>query len=288
MPVIKVALVQMDSQNDKQENLKKAEKYIREAVNQGATFITLPEYFNFIGTEEEEAANAEFIPDGETVKLLQGLSKELQVWIHGGSILEKVAGQQKYYNTTPLINPQGELVGIYRKIHLYDVDIEDGPKFLESNTKQFGRVINVFDTDFGKVGLSICYDIRFPELFRIQALKGADILVVPAEFTLFTGRDHWEVLLRARAIENQAYVIAPGQIGNKPAFQSYGRSLVVDPWGTVIATASDKEGVVVCEIDLNYVNEVRTQVPSLKNRRPEVYSLSENKGVEHHGIDYKN
>lgn len=274
---VKVAAIQMDSQNNKTENLTKAEKMIREAKEKGARYISLPEYFNFIGTEEEEAANAEVIPDGQTVRLLSSLAKELQVWLHGGSILEKVPGESKYYNTTLLFSPAGEIVGRYRKIHLFDVKIENGPSFLESNTKNFGREVVVCETDFAKIGLAICYDIRFPELFRLQALQGAEILMLPAEFTLFTGRDHWEVLLRARAIENQTYVIAPGQIGKKPAFQTFGRSLVVDPWGTVIATASDKEMVLVSEIDLDYLREMRVQVPSLANRRPEVYSLTINR-----------
>ncbi|WP_126425412.1 carbon-nitrogen hydrolase family protein [Brevibacillus marinus] len=276
MSKLKIAAIQMDSQNKKAENLAKAEKMIREAKAKGASYISLPEYFNFIGTEEEEAANAEVIPDGQTVRFLASLAKELQVWLHGGSMLEKVPGESKYYNTTLLFNPAGEIVGRYRKIHLFDVEIENGPSFLESNTKNHGREIVVCDTDFAKIGLAICYDIRFPELFRLLALQGAEILMLPAEFTLFTGRDHWEVLLRARAIENQTYVIAPGQIGKKPAFQSYGRTLVVDPWGTVIATASDKETVLVSEIDLAYLREMRIQVPSLANRRPEVYSLTIN------------
>ncbi|MED4600480.1 carbon-nitrogen hydrolase family protein [Paenibacillus validus] len=273
MRKIKVATVQMDSQHDKASNLQKAERLIREAAGQGAQYVALPEYFNFVGTEEQEEANAEYIPDGETVQFLSRLSKELNIWLHGGSMLEKVRGEVKFYNATVLFNPQGELVGKYRKIHLFDVEIESGPSYLESQTKDFGREVVVCDTDFAKIGLAICYDIRFPELFRLQSLKGAEILMLPAEFTLYTGRDHWETLLRARAIENQAYVIAPGQIGKKPSYQSYGRSMIVDPWGTVIATAADAEMVTVAEIDLDYVQQIRKQVPSLKNRRPEVYSL---------------
>ncbi|CAM5214863.1 putative amidohydrolase OS=Ureibacillus acetophenoni OX=614649 GN=SAMN05877842_10620 PE=3 SV=1 [Ureibacillus acetophenoni] len=213
MENLKVALIQLDSQNDKLDNLAKTERYIKEAANNNATLITLPQYFNFIGTEEEEEANAESIETGETVQLLKSLAKKHNVWIHGGSILEKSDTPGKYFNTTVMVDPNGEVLAVYRKIHLYDVSIENGPTFLESNTKRNGNKIIVVDTPFTKIGLSICYDLRFPELFRIQALKGAELAILPAEFTLFTGRDHWEVLLRARAIENQLYVIAPLQIG---------------------------------------------------------------------------
>jgi predicted amidohydrolase len=274
MSAVKVAAIQMDSQNDKAANLAKAEKLIRKASQKGATYISLPEYFNFIGTEEEEEANAEVILKGKTSTFLSTLAKELKTWLHGGSILEKVEGETKYYNTTLVFNPDGEMIAKYRKIHLYNVEIKNGPAFLESNTKNFGRDLTVCKTDFAKIGLAICYDIRFPELFRLLALQGAEILMVPAEFPLFTGRDHWEVLLRARAIENQAYVIAPGQIGTKPAFQSYGRTMIVDPWGTVMAAASDVETTVIAEIDLSYLHEMRQQLPSLENRRPEAYTLT--------------
>lgn len=274
MSAVKVAAIQMDSQNDKAANLAKAEKLIRKASQKGATYISLPEYFNFIGTEEEEEANAEVILKGKTSTFLSTLAKELKIWLHGGSILEKVEGETKYYNTTLVFNPDGEMIAKYRKIHLYNVEIKNGPAFLESNTKNFGRDLTVCKTDFAKIGLAICYDIRFPELFRLLALQGAEILMVPAEFPLFTGRDHWEVLLRARAIENQAYVIVPGQIGTKPAFQSYGRTMIVDPWGTVMAAASDVETTVIAEIDLSYLHEMRQQLPSLENRRPEAYTLT--------------
>jgi len=279
MNTIKVAAIQMDSQNNKKQNLVKTGKLIREAVLKGAEFVTLPEYFNFIGEENEEEENAEYIDSGETVLFLKKIANELNIWLHGGSILEKVDGNEKYFNTTLLINRNGEVISTYRKIHLYDVEINDGPSFLESKTKDFGREIVISDTDFAKIGLSICYDVRFPELYRLQALEDAELAIVPAEFTLFTGKDHWEVLLRSRAIENQLYVIAPGQIGNKPAFQTYGRSIIVDPWGTVIATASDKEMVLVEEIDLDYLRTLRKQVPSLSNRRPEVYNIVSTKEI---------
>lgn len=274
MNKVKVAAVQMDTQNNKSLNLEKAEQFIREAAAKGAELVTLPEYFNFIGEEEEEKENAEYLESGETVQFLKSLAQDLNIWLHGGSILEKVDGNEKYFNTTLLVNREGEVASTYRKIHLYDVEINDGPSYLESKTRDFGRNIVLTDTEFAKVGLSICYDVRFPELYRLQALEGAELAIVPAEFTLYTGKDHWEVLLRSRAIENQVYVIAPGQIGTKPAFQTYGRSMIIDPWGTVIATASDKEMVLVEEVDLEYLRNLRKQVPSLSNRRPEAYHVS--------------
>ncbi|MEH7342567.1 carbon-nitrogen hydrolase family protein [Bacillus sp. JJ1532] len=273
MTTVKVAAVQMDSQNEKNINLEKAEIFIREAVQKGAEFVALPEYFNFIGTEEEEGENAEYLDSGRTVQFLKDVAKEFNIWLHGGSILEKVKGNEKYYNTSILINPNGEIVSEYRKVHLYDVDINNGPEFQESKTKDFGKKIVVANTEFAKVGLSICYDVRFPELYRLLALQGAEMIVAPAEFPTFTGKDHWEVLLRARAIENQVFVVAPAQIGNKPAFHSFGRSKIVNPWGTVIATAADKEMVLMAELDFSYLRDLRKQLPSLSNRRPEVYSL---------------
>lgn len=158
-------------------------------------------------------------------------------------------------------------------MHLYDADLGNGLSFLESDTKESGTKIITAETDFAKIGLSICYDLRFPEMFRIQALNGADIITVPACFTLHTGKDHWEVLLRARAIENHVYIIAPNQIGMKATFESYGKSVIIDPWGNVVALASDKECVIVSEIDFDYLNETREKVPSLKNRNTNAYLL---------------
>src|SRR5699024_6236993 len=274
MDVIKAAAIQMDSQNDKEKNLEVAETLIRDAKNEGADLVTLPEYFNFIGEEDEEEANAENIEDGKTVRFLSELAKELNIWVQGGSILELTDEKNKYYNTTLMFNPKGEVVGKYRKIHLFDADVNDGPSFLESNTKKSGKEIVTVDALNTKIGMSICFDIRFPELYRLLALRGAEIFLVSAEFTLYTGKDHWEPLLRARAIENQGYVIAPGQIGNKPGFQSYGKSMIIDPWGNVVATSPDNVGVIVANLDMNYLRRIRKELPSLKNRQPAAYNLS--------------
>jgi predicted amidohydrolase len=265
-----VGVVQMDTQQDKQANLEKIEIFIEEAADKGADLVALPEYVTFIGDEEGEFKNAESIP-GPTSDLFCKLAMQHNIWLHCGSILEKVEGMDKLYNTTLFISPQGEIQARYRKIHLFDIEVENGVSFLESGTKEHGEEIVVAKSDLATFGFSICYDVRFPELYRIMALRGAEVFFVPAEFALFTGRDHWETLLRARAIENTCYVIAPGQIGVKPAYQAYGHSLVIDPWGTIIAKASDKEGVLMAEIDMDYLKRIQTQNPSVKNRREKAY-----------------
>lgn len=270
--MLKIAAIQLDSQDDKQENLRVAKEIITEAKADGASIVSLPEYFNFIGEAKDEKDNAEF-EDGETTQFLSDLAKELNIYIHGGSILEKEEGEDKLYNTTYNFNPNGDLIAKYRKVHLFDVTISDGPSFKESATIKAGNEIVTTNMNDINVGMAICYDLRFPEMFRLMALNGAEVLMLPADFTLFTGRDHWEVLLRARAIENQAYVVAAGQIGVGPGFQSYGRSMIVDPWGTVIATAPDKVGYTSAAIDLDYIRNFRKEVPSLANRRPSVYNL---------------
>jgi predicted amidohydrolase len=270
MKRIRVAAVQMDSQDDKKANLGKATKLIEEAVSQGAQLVGLPEYFNFIGPESREFEEAETIP-GPTTKFLSDIARKHNIWLHGGSILEKVEGHNKMFNTCTFFNTKGEMIAKYRKIHLFDVEVKGGPAMIESLTKESGGKVVVCETDLGRIGLSICYDMRFPELYRIMALQGATMMFVPSEYTLYTGKDHWEPILRARAIENQCFIIAPAQIGIKPLFQTYGRSLVIDPWGTVIAKAPDEETCILAELDMEYLERVRRQIPSLKNRKPAAY-----------------
>jgi len=265
-----MGVLQVDSTNDKQENLRKIERLIEKAAARGARFVSMPENINFIGGTEESIASAEPIP-GETSRFFSALAKRHDLWIHCGSYAECAPGESKVYNTSIVVDPAGDIVASYRKIHLYDVDIENGPSVRESDSKIPGKEIVAFDSEFGRIGLSICYDMRFPELYRILALKGAKLMFVPANYTLFTGKDHWETVLRARAIENQCFVVAAGQVGMKPRFQAYGRSMIIDPWGTVIAQASDGEGVFVAEIDMDRVDSIRRQLPSFPNRRPEAY-----------------
>ena len=270
MEKFSAAAIQIDSQDNKPANIAKLDHFIDIAKGHGAKLVGMSENVNFIGDAEGEFKNAETIP-GPTTDFFCTKAKQHGIWLHCGSIFETTAYKDKLYNSSVFVNPKGEIVSVYRKIHLFDVDIKNGVSYVESKTKIPGGEIIVIDTDFAKVGLSICYDIRFPELYRIMTLRGAEIILVAAAFTLFTGKDHWETLLRARAIENQCYIIAPAQIGTKPDFQSYARTLIVDPWGTVIAEASDKECIVLAEIDLEYLYKVRTGLPCLKHRKPEIY-----------------
>lgn len=265
-----VALLQVDTQQYKRENLRKIGSFIDEAASRGAHFISLPEMTTYIGDHEGALKNGESIP-GKTTEFLAAKAREHNIWIHGGSIYESTPHADKLFNTTVVYSPQGEIKAVYRKIHLYDVDVIDGIAYKESDTIKAGEDIVTFDTEFCRMGLAICYDIRFPELYRILMLRGAKVIFNPAEFALYTGKDHWESLLRARAIENQCYMVCTDQIGVKPTMHTFGRSLVVDPWGNTIAKASDKECVLMVEIDIDYLNRLREQVPCLSNRKPATY-----------------
>lgn len=270
------AAIQLDTKSSVEENLNNAVELIREAAKRGARLIAMPETVNYIGPECERFA--EFIPGGHTFQVFAEQAKKYQVWLHCGSIYEKNedANDRRPYNTTMLINPRGELAAKYRKIHPFDVSIAEGPAVRESDVNYPGdKIVTVDTAEVGHLGLSVCYDMRFCELFRMMALRGAQILIIPANFTVNTGKDHWEVLLRARAIENGCYVIAPGQIGVKPGYQAYGKTMIIDPWGNVTAMASDKTTVITAEIDLEYLQSVRSQVFTLENRRDDVYHLSE-------------
>jgi len=268
-----VAAIQMDSKDNKEQNLDDAISLIEEGVNRGAKLIAMPEQMNYIGNDN--SSNAEEIPHGPTFKVMAEQAKKCNIWLHCGSIYEKNdVDSLRPYNTTMLINPRGELVTKYRKIHMFDVNIKDGPSVKESNSVCPGSEIVTVDThEVGHLGLSICYDIRFGELYRIMALDGAQIFLTPADFVLNTGKDHWEAILRARSIENGCYTISPGQCGVKPQFQAYGKSLIVDPWGNVVAKASDKPCVITAEVDLDYLDSVRNQVFTLENRRDDIYRL---------------
>ena len=195
------------------------------------------------------------------------------VYIQGGSVTEALEGEKRSANTSVLISPQGTILASYRKMHMFDITLTDGTPFRESDRVKPGDTIVTAGTELGVFGLSVCYDVRFPELYRLMALRGAQVIFVPASFTMPTGKDHWEVLLRARAIENGCYIVAAGQIGTKPAYAAYGNSLVADPWGTVVARARDEEGLVFAEIDLDYLERVRRQIPSLENRRTDCYEI---------------
>lgn len=266
------AAIQIDSQDDREQNLKVLEELIAQAAGRGAKLICMPECVSYLG--RDIAGAAERVPGGRSFQFFSRQAARHGVWLHCGSIYEE-NGTRRPYNCTMVIDPRGELRAKYRKLHPFDVTIDKGPSVRESDTICPGDGIVTLDTgEVGHLGLAICYDMRFGELFRIMALEGAQIFVVPANFTLNTGKDHWFPLLRARAIENSCYVIAPGQVGKKPQFQAYGHSVIIDPWGEVVACASDRPGVITAEIDLGYVRQVRRQVFTLENRREDLYTLA--------------
>jgi predicted amidohydrolase len=267
---IRAAAIQMSSTPNKAENLETAERLMRQTVAAGAELVALPELFSCHGLEKAYRESSEPIP-GPTTGFLGELAREFGVYVLGGSILEGEPEADMLHNTSTFFDPSGELTAAYRKIHLFDVKAPDRD-YLESNTVAPGREIVTAKAGPATLGLSVCYDVRFPELYRLLALRGAEILAVPAAFTLQTGKDHWELLLRARAVENQAYVIAPAQWGRKADGRwTYGRSMVIDPWGTVLATCPDRDGFALATIDLDYLDRFRTEFPALKNRRPETY-----------------
>lgn len=267
---MRVAAVQLNSTEDKVRNLSSADTHVRAAALQGAELIVLPEKFNLLGTEDHLRAGAEQL-DGPTLDWARALTRELGVWLVAGSIVERVEGEPKLFNTSALIGPDGDLEAVYRKIHLFDVDV-GGTSYRESDAEASGEEVVLAQAGEVPLGLSICYDLRFPELFRILAVRGALVIALPAAFTHYTGKDHWEVLVRARAIENQVFMIAAGQIGvHPPNHQSFGHSMIVDPWGIPLEVAPDSESVIVADLDLEQQQHVRQSLPSLANRRPEVY-----------------
>jgi predicted amidohydrolase len=272
---LRVAAVQLNSTADSAANLATADRLTRAAAADGARLIVLPEKWTAIGSDEELHAAAETL-EGPAIGWARALARELEVDLIAGSIVERVAGQEKLANTSVHVDPGGEVRAVYRKIHMFDVEVA-GRTYRESDVEEPGQEIVVSEAADGvELGLSICYDLRFPELYRILAVRGARVIAVPAAFTLATTRDHWETLLRARAIENQAFVIAANQFGTHPGgYRSGGRSMIVDPWGIVIAQAPDGEGHIAAELDLERQQEIRAQLPALANRRSEAYRWPE-------------
>jgi predicted amidohydrolase len=259
--------VQINATGDRAANLAAADRHVRAAAADGATLVVLPEYWPVLGPFEQLLAAAEPL-DGPAVTWARGVARELSIDLVAGSIAERVAGAEKVRNTSLHIGPDGEIRAAYRKIHLFDV-VVDGHEYRESGSVDPGSEPVVTTTADGvEVGLSVCYDLRFPELYRALAVGGARVLVVPSAFTLPTTRDHWEVLVRARAIEEQCFVIAANQIGEHPGgLRSGGRSMIVDPWGVVLAMAPDRVGHVGADLDLAALADVRGSLPSLANRR---------------------
>ncbi|HYP56503.1 MAG TPA: carbon-nitrogen hydrolase family protein, partial [Solirubrobacterales bacterium] len=244
---MRAAAVQLNSTGDKERNLATAERLVRAAAADGAELIALPEKWNLLGPGEELVAGAEPL-EGPSLSAARDWARELGVHLLAGSVAER--GEGKAFNTSVLIGPGGEDLATYRKIHMFDV-VAGGVEYRESEHEQAGEEIVTGEVGDLVVGLTVCYDLRFPELFRILAVRGARAIAVPSAFTAVTGRDHWQVLLRARAIENQAFVLAPNQFGQAPPnYSSYGRSTIGDPWGVVLATAPDEECFVAADLDL--------------------------------------
>ena len=268
---MKVAAVQLNSSADQHANLATADRLTHGAAAGGAQLIVLPEKWTAMGSEQQLRESAQPL-DGPAIAWAQATARELGVEIVAGSILELVPGREKLANTSVHIGADGEIRATYRKVHMFDVEV-GGRTYRESELEQPGEEIVVSQTAAGvELGLSICYDLRFPELYRILAVLGARIVTIPAAFTLPTTRDHWETLVRARAIEDQAFVIAANQFGEHPGGQhSGGRSMIVDPWGVVLAQAPDSEAAIVAELDLERQREIREKLPSLANRRPDAY-----------------
>jgi predicted amidohydrolase len=262
-----IAAAQMVSGPDRTKNLEVATRLVRRAAERGATLVGLPENVAWMGSEKDRPSAAEPL-DGPTLTRFAELARELRIHLLAGSIMEAGAPGGRVYNTSVLLGPDGQRLALYRKIHLFDAEVGDGAKYRESDTVAPGESPVTAETPFGTVGLTICYDLRFPELYRALSRAGATLLTVPAAFTLMTGKDHWEVLLRARAIENQAYVLAPAQGGRHTDQRvTYGQAMVVDPWGLVVARTSDGEGLAVAEVDTELLGRVRKNLPALRHRR---------------------
>ncbi len=269
--LLRVACAQLNARGDKPANLEKAERLVARAAATGADVVVLPEKWNAWGPPDVIRAAAEPIEGGETALAMSGWARQHGITLVGGSITEVREGREKLSNTCLVFDPEGELVALYRKIHMFDVEV-GGQVYRESETEEPGDEAVLCEAEGWRLGLTTCYDLRFPELYRILALEGAELITAPAAFTLYTGKDHWELLVRARAVENQLYVVAANQWGTHvPGKASFGRSMIVDPWGVVLAVAPDDDTVITAELDKARMARVRESLPSLANRRPSAY-----------------
>lgn len=281
---MRAAAVQLNSTEDVTANMKAADRLTRSAAADGADLIVLPEKFNLLGTHEQFRAGAETL-DGPSVTWARATAAQLGIDLVAGSFVERREGHERLANTSVHAGPDGGLRGVYRKIHMFDVTVGD-TEYRESESQEPGDEIVTSSAQGALLGLTVCYDLRFPELFRILTVRGARVLVVPSAFTAATGAAHWDTLLRARAIENQAFVVAADQIGlSPPGNQSYGASQILDPWGDLLARAPDASGqddapcFVAADIDLQRLEEVRATLPSLANRKPGAYRWEQEVGV---------
>lgn len=268
---MRVGLVQMNTQSDKAKNIDCSVKMIKQLVKKGIDLIVLPEFFNFLGPESEMAKQGETLKNSPTLERMAGEAQRHGVYLHIGSFLEKES--DKLYNTGVVFNPEGEIIASYRKIHLFDVEIPGGRRYLESEIITAGQEVSTFEIKGVTFGMATCYDLRFPELFRRLMELGSQVILLPAAFTMETGRDHWELLLRARAVENLCWVVGVNQHGRfPPNHNSYGRSMVVDPWGIVVCQASDGVTCLTADIDLELLRSIRQRFPALEHVRKSLFS----------------
>jgi predicted amidohydrolase len=266
---VRVAAVQMTSTDDLPGTLSAARELVAEAAAGGAEWVALPENFAYLRREGNSFPCAQGL-EGEIVGSLREMARLHQIWLLGGSVPEVLHGDERVYNTSVMVSPRGDVEATYRKIHLFDVDLSDrgGGRFRESASIAPGEEVVVVRTPFGGVGLSVCYDLRFPELYRALGERDVRFLAVPSAFARETGKDHWEILLRARAIENQCFLLAPAQWGrHAPDRSSHGRSAIIDPWGLLLAVAPDRPCVILADCDLSHQDRIRDALPSLKHRR---------------------
>ncbi|HEU4449388.1 MAG TPA: carbon-nitrogen hydrolase family protein [Gaiellaceae bacterium] len=269
---LRVACVQISSSAAKAENLERMEGLVARAAATGADLVLLPEKWNGLGGPDTLREVAEPLAGGESVEAMSGWARTHGITLVGGSIAERREGREKLSNTCVVFDGDGEIVAVYRKIHMFDVEV-GGHVYRESESEEPGEGPVGCEAEGWALGLTVCYDLRFPELYRILAVEGAELVTVPAAFTLYTGKDHWELLLRARAVENQCYVAAANQWGvHAEGKASYGRSMIVDPWGVVLAQAPDSDAVVSAELDRAHLERVRRAIPSLANRQPAAYT----------------
>ncbi len=268
-----VAAVQLCSTTDVEANVDRAERWIRRAAGRGADLVALPENFAYLRDEGAPIAFRETLR-GALVRRMRGLAEELGCWLLAGSFPERVPRRRKVHNTSVLIDRRGRIAAVYRKIHLFDIDIRGGAVFRESKTVAAGSKSVVVRTELGRLGLSICYDLRFPELYRRLAFAGAHVVFVPSAFTAYTGGYHWLALLRARAIENQCWIVAPAQTGrHSDTRESFGHTVVFDPWGERVAMRRSGEGIVQATVSPIRNEEVRRGLPALRHARRDLFRL---------------
>lgn len=268
----KLALCQMNVSEDKNKNIEHACEMIKKATSENADIIVLPEMFNCPYQNDCFPVYAEEYP-GKTTTALSQAAKENNVYIIGGSIPELYDGN--IFNTSYAFDREGNLIAKHQKMHLFDINVEGGVYFMESDTLSPGNQVTVFDTEFGKIGLAICYDIRFPELSRLMSLEGAELIILPAAFNMTTGPAHWELSIRMRALDNQVYFAAAAPARNTEAsYVAYGHSMVSDPWGRIVASTDEKESIIYADIDKDVIKSVREQLPLLKHRRTDIYEIN--------------